>query len=280
VENEFDSECVPGRHTSNCLSRRRLLRRVWNGLAMSLLVSKPLWASANSMIPTRKPGILRIGTYFVNPPFEFVSHGERIGLEVDLMREVARRLDLQPEFVDTRWDGIFGQLDNGLYDCIVGAITITPNRQKLLAWSIPYMTTTLSFIVDGARSPAGMNLADLKEATVGVQAATTDYDAAIAMNRAGKIDMVKAYSFAQIDHAMADLTAGHIQAVMKVTPVADWFVQRTPGLRILAAVPDDPQPLGIGFNKTSTTLVGDVNRALTQMQGNGTYRILAQRWTL
>jgi ABC-type amino acid transport substrate-binding protein len=278
VENEFDSRCVPGRHTSSQLSRRRLLRHIWKGLAGSLLVSKPLWASATSAIATRKPGILRIGTYFVNPPFEFVSHGERIGFEVDLMKEVARRLDLQPEFVDTRWEGIFGQLDNGLYDCIVGGITITPNRQKLLAWSIPYMTTTLSFIVDGARSPAGMTLADLKGATVGVQAATTDYDAAIAMKRASKIGMVKVYSFAQIDHAMADLTAGHVQAVMKVTPIADCFVQRTPGLRILAAVPDDPQPLGIGFKKTSTTLAGDVNRALTQMHEDGTYRMLAQRW--
>jgi ABC-type amino acid transport substrate-binding protein len=262
------------------LSRRGFLRLVRNGLTVSLPISKPLWASATSTIPTRKPGILRIGTYFVNPPFEFVSHGERIGFEVDLMRDIARRLDLQPEFVDTRWDGIFGQLDNGLYDCIVGGITITPSRQKLLAWSIPYMTTTLSFIIAGARSDAGMTLANLKGATIGVQAATTDYDAAIAMKRAGKIGMVKVYSFAQIDHAMADLTAGHVQAVMKVTPVADWFVQRTPGLRILATVPDDPQPLGIGFNKTSTTLVGDVNRALTQMQGDGTYRILAQRWIL
>jgi ABC-type amino acid transport substrate-binding protein len=278
VKDEFDSGCVPRRHTSSRLSRRRLLCRTWNGLAVPLLFSNPLWASAASITPTRKPGILRIGTYFVNPPFEFLSRGERVGFEVDLMMEVARRLNLQAEFVDTQWEGIFGQLDNGLYDCIVGGITITPNRQKLLGWSIPYMTTTLSFIVDGARSPAGMTLADLKGATIGVQAATTDYDAAIAMKRVGKVGMVKVYSFAQIDHAMADLTAGHIQSVMKVTPVAAWFVQRTPGLRILAAVPDDPQPLGIGFDKTSTTLVGDVNRALTQMEKDGTYRTLAQHW--
>jgi ABC-type amino acid transport substrate-binding protein len=35
------------------------------------------------------PGTLRIGTYFVNPPFEYVSDGQRVGFEVDLMNEIA-----------------------------------------------------------------------------------------------------------------------------------------------------------------------------------------------
>ena len=44
------------------------------------------------------PGTLRIGTYFVNPPFEYVSHGQRIGFEVDLMNEIAARLSLAAVF--------------------------------------------------------------------------------------------------------------------------------------------------------------------------------------
>ncbi len=49
-----------------------------------------------------KPGFLRIGTYFENPPFEFVSGEERVGFEVDLMKEVSQRLGLRSEFVNTR----------------------------------------------------------------------------------------------------------------------------------------------------------------------------------
>ena len=52
-------------------------------------------------VRTLAPGTLRIGTYFVNPPFEYVSNGQRIGFEVDLMNEIARRLALTPVFVDT-----------------------------------------------------------------------------------------------------------------------------------------------------------------------------------
>ena len=140
-------------------------------------------------------------------------------------------------------------MENGLYDCIVGGITITPQRARTLLWSTPYMTTTLSLVVDATRSPDLQSFADFKRATVGVQAATTDYDIAKAMLARGEIGEIKVYAFADIGDAMIDLAAGRIDAVMKVYPVAAWLAARTPGLKIAAQVPNDPQPLGIGVRK-------------------------------
>ena len=227
---------------------------------------------------TLAPGKLRIGTYFVNPPFEYVADGQRIGFEVDLMDDIARRLSLAPEFVDTRWETILQEMQEERYDCIVGGITITPQREQRLAWSTPYMTTTLSLVVDSRRSPHVRGIADLRKASVGVQAATTDYDIAIAMRARGEIGSVKVYPFAEIGQAMVDLAAGRITAVMKVYPVAAWLARRTPGLRIAAEVPNDPQPLGIGLAKTNTALLAALNGALADMRRDGTYARLAAKW--
>jgi ABC-type amino acid transport substrate-binding protein len=262
------------------LSRRRLLCQLRDATVGALLLPVVSLVRAEQERTTLKPGVLRIGTYFVNPPFEFISAGARVGFEVELMKEIAQRLGLQPEFVNTRWEVILHQMQQNLYDCIVGGITITPDRQRSLAWSTPYMTTTLSLLVDAAKSPANMTLADLKGATVGVQAATTDYDAAVAMQRAGEIGSVKVYSFARIADAITDLAAGRVNAVMKVYPVAAWFARNTPGVRILAQVPGDPQPLGIGFSKTNGGLVAAVDNALTQMQQDGSYKTIEQHWGL
>lgn len=225
-----------------------------------------------------KPGTLSIGTYFVNPPFEYVSGGQRIGFEVNLLNEIAARLSLAPVFVDTEWETILQQMQAGRYDCIVGGITITPERQRLLAWSTPYMTTTLSLVVDGRRSPNMRRMADFRNASVGVQAATTDYDIAIRMQRKGEIGSVKVYPFARIQDAMVDLAAGRITAVMKVYPVAAWLARQTPGLVIAAQVPDDPQPLGIGFRHDQPELLAAVNGTLTDLQRDGSYARLAQKW--
>ncbi len=227
---------------------------------------------------TLSPGTLRIGTYFVNPPFEYVSNGQRIGFEVDLMNEIARRLSLQPVFVDTEWETILQEMQNGKYDCIVGGITITPERRRMLAWSTPYMTTTLSLVVDSRRSPQIRSMADFRTASVGVQAATTDYDIALKLQQQGRIGSIKVYSFARIQDAMVDLAAGRITAVMKVYPVAAWLARQTAGLSIVAQVPDDPQPLGIGFAPDNPGLLAAVNRALADMDRDGSTARLAQKW--
>jgi ABC-type amino acid transport substrate-binding protein len=115
-------------------------------------------------------------------------------------------------------------------------------------------------------------------ASVGVQAATTDYDVAVGMQQKGQIGSVKVYSFDRIQDAMIDLAAGRVTAVMKVYPVAAWLARQTPDLGIVAEVPDDPQPLGIGLGKNNPGLLAAVNRALADMQRDGTYARLAQSW--
>jgi ABC-type amino acid transport substrate-binding protein len=252
-----------------------LTRRAFAGavLALGACSTRP-----PESVRTQAPGTLRIGTYFVNPPFEYVSNGQRIGFEVDLMNEIARRLALTPVFVDTQWETILQQMQAGQYDAIVGGITITPKRRRMLAWSTPYMTTTLSLVIDGRRSPQIRSIADLKTASVGVQAATTDYDIAVKMQQRGEIGSIRVYSFAHIQDAMVDLAAGRITAVMKVYPVAAWLARQTPGLTIVAQVPDDPQPLGIGFANNNPALLAAVNRALADMNADGSYSRLAQKW--
>jgi ABC-type amino acid transport substrate-binding protein len=160
----------------------------------------------------------------------------------------------------------------------VGGITITPERERTLAWSTPYMTTTLSIVVDSRRSPQIRSIADLGAASVGVQAATTDYDIAVRMQQKGQIGSVKVYSFDRIQDAMVDLAAGRITAVMKVYPVAAWLARQTPDLSIVAQVPDDPQPLGIGVARDNPGLLAAVDRALADLKRDGTYARLAQKW--
>ena len=42
---------------------------------------------------------------------------------------------LKPVFVNTHWETILKEIQDGRYDCIVGGITITPGRERILAWS-------------------------------------------------------------------------------------------------------------------------------------------------
>ena len=227
---------------------------------------------------TLKPGTLIVATYFTNPPFEYLKNKQEIGFEVDLIREIAKRLHLHLEFRNTQWEQIINELRDQHYDLIMGAITITKEREKIIAFSKPYMTTTLSILINTKKTPQAKTIADLDNLTIGVQAKTTDFDIAKQMQKEGQIRGVKIYPFKNFNLAIDDLIAGRVGAVMKVFPVAYYYVEHHPELKILAVVPKAPQPLGFGMNPANQELVQAVNQAQAEMQADGTYEKIFKKW--
>ncbi|HEX6565926.1 MAG TPA: transporter substrate-binding domain-containing protein, partial [Chthoniobacterales bacterium] len=96
----------------------------------------------------------------------------------------------------------------------------------------------------------------------------------------GEIGRVKVYPFDRIEEAMADLEAGKITAVMKVAPVAAWLAAKRPNLRVVAQVPNDPQPLGIGFGKKNLGMVTAMNQVIATMQQDGSLKRLKEKWNV
>jgi ABC-type amino acid transport substrate-binding protein len=211
--------------------------------------------------PTLTQGVLRIGTYFVNPPFEYLKEGVGVGFEVDPMNEIARRLALKPLFVDTRWENILQEMAAGRYDCMVRSLhdeDAEPHRER--------------------RADAGEGACGTED-RVGRRAGGDH-----GLRRRGRdaekseIGSVKVYPFDRIGEATADLEAGRSTAVMKVAPVAAWFVRQRPGLRVVAQVPDGPQPLGIGVGKNARALLAAIDRTLAAMRRDGTTARLERKW--
>jgi ABC-type amino acid transport substrate-binding protein len=58
------------------------------------------------------------------------------------------------------------------------------------------------------------------------------------------------------------------------------LAERNAGLRIIAQVPDDPQPLGIGFGKNEPAVAAAVNDALIAMKRDGSMERLKNKWRI
>src|SRR5690606_31448482 len=64
-------------------------------------------------------GVLRIGTEGTYAPFTFHdASGALVGFDVELGREVAKRLGVKVEFLEGRWDGLIAGLDANRYDAV------------------------------------------------------------------------------------------------------------------------------------------------------------------
>ena len=84
--------------------------------------------------------ILKIGTDATYPPFELVSTetGEPEGFDIDIIASICEVYGWQPEFIITPFDGIIPGLKSRKYDCIISAMTITPQREAIVSFSQPY----------------------------------------------------------------------------------------------------------------------------------------------
>lgn len=242
---------------------------------LMLLFSSITFASTT---PTKNPGKVIVGTYFTNPPFEFINDNKYTGFEFDLMNEIARRLNLQTQYVDTTWENVIQELRDNRYDVIMGAITINNDRAKLINFSIPFMTTTLNIIVNSKKTPIIKDISHLSDVDIAVQAKTTDYDVAVKMKNKGLINNVTVYPFKNFDKMIADLVRGKIVAIMKIYPVEYYYAAKYSELRILQPIPNEPQPLGFGFRKSNPQLRDAFNNEILKMKKDGTYNKIYTKW--
>ncbi len=73
------------------------------------------------------------------PPFSYYdARGDLAGFDVDVSREIAKRLNRPLRVVTVEWDGILAGLLGGKYDAIVSSMAITRERAQKVRFSNPY----------------------------------------------------------------------------------------------------------------------------------------------
>jgi chorismate mutase-like protein len=86
------------------------------------------------------PGVLRIGTPGDYAPYSWRDDtiGDYRGADIEWARALALRLGLRAEFVPTTWTALVADAAAGRFDIAVGGISITAEREKVVAFSAPY----------------------------------------------------------------------------------------------------------------------------------------------
>ena len=93
-------------------------------------------------------GVLRMGTASVTEPFSFVDgSGEVVGYDIELARQVAKKLGKRLEIVNMDFGGMIPALISGKVDMIAACITITSERSKQVLFSEPYYTGGIAALV-------------------------------------------------------------------------------------------------------------------------------------
>jgi polar amino acid transport system substrate-binding protein len=210
------------------------------------------------------------------PPMGFRNeNNEIVGYDVDLAKEVARRLGIELTLQPIDWNAKEQELNTGEIDCIWNGFTITDERKQNLLFTPPYLKNAQVIVVKG-NSPVS-NLRDLAGKTVGTQAGSSSVDAIddAPEFKASLRDIVEYKDFLT---ALMDLDVGGIDAVVIDLVVANDNINRSgKPFRILGETLGEEE-FGIGFRKNDRALADKVWATLLEMAGDGTIARIATQW--
>lgn len=238
-------------------------------------------AGAAGSVPDLNGRTVVVGTDAAYPPFESVDAAtdQIVGFDVDLMNEIGRLANFQPEFKNAAFDTIFVALDQKEFDAVMSAATITEERKQVVNFSEPYIEVG-QLVVTSAGNESITSHEDLANAAaVGVQTGTTGETAAL---EAGKVPDANLKRYQTIDLAFADLANNSIDAVVADGPTVGNYTaqEQYAGKLKIVGEPFTTESYGIAVNKNDTELLNAINAALTQIKATDTIQKLKDKYQI
>lgn len=205
------------------------------------------------------------------PPFNYYNDSNQlVGFDVDVSKEVAKRLGVEFKPVTTEWSGIIEGLRAGAYEGILGSMAVTPERQEVVDFSVPYYYSGAQLVVK--KGSSYKSAADLNGKVIGVVTGTTFEEDA---RKLGVAD-VKLYK--DDNQTLLELQNDMVDAVITDRVVG---VNAVNNERFELTLLDNPlrsEDIAVVFRQTDDSLREAVNGILEEMHQDGTLTELSNKW--
>ena len=216
------------------------------------------------------------GTASGFPPFEYTQDGELVGFDIDLTEEVIERAGYEVgDWEDIEFDSLIPSLTNGNIDIVAAAMTINEERAQQIAFSDPYYEANQAVLVRAGGDFQPEEESDLEGRVVGAQSGTTGEDEVERLIEEGVVDDGDYRQYDNYTLAVQDLENGNVDAIVIDIPVAENF---SSGRDVeVAFTIETGEEYGLGMRQDDDR-IEDINDALAEVQEDGTYDELVQRY--
>ncbi|QDH20285.1 amino acid ABC transporter substrate-binding protein [Saccharibacillus brassicae] len=229
-------------------------------------------AAANALEKIKSDGKMVIGTEGTYAPFTFHdASGALTGFDVEIAREVAKRLGVEAEFVEAPWDSLLAGIDAGRFNAVFNEVSIRDDRKEKYDFSDPYISSGAVLIVREDNTDI-QSLADLK-GKKSAQSLTSNL-ADIAKENGAEIVPIEGFN-----QAIGLLNSGRVDATINDNLSFLDLKKQKPdiALKVVAEADDASQSGGV-FAKNQPELIEAVNKALADMHEDGTYKTISEKY--
>lgn len=213
------------------------------------------------------------------PPMGFKDEkNEIVGFDIDLAKEVAKRLGREVEFKAIDWNSKEAELKSGRVDILWNGLDITDKRKENMLFSEPYMDNRQIVFVAKNGKVAVAGEADLDGKTIGTQSGGTTEE--YFENKPElKASMKEVKYYPDYINAFMDLENGRLDAVVGDEIIGRYYISKHPDeIQAIDTVIGTVSQFGIAFRKDDQKLRDEVQKVFDEMKADGTVAKISEKW--
>ena len=247
-------------------------------------------------ITTIENGKLIVQSDLAYAPMEYVPEGKTAedaeGFEVDLIEAIAEKLGLTVEWQQVQFDTIIPAVkQGGTVDLGASSFTITDERLEEIDFSDSFMDSNQGIVMtkaaaaeipgyDASQDVAGTERLDAVKAVLDVAGVKVAVQSGTTGEAWSQENLTNAETVPLADaiQCLTGLQSGLYNAVIADYPVMAYYCQESyTDLEVVAAIPTGEQ-YGLVISKDNPALTEAVNKALAELQEDGTIAELEAKW--
>lgn len=256
------------------MKRSSTLLRITAAFALALGTAALQPAAAQdkpAALDTVAPGQLTVLFNPASPPTSFIKDGKATGMAVEIVEEIARRLNLKTEFkAHADLAGALPAVSNWQYDLAAVGLMRTPEREAVVDFSGSWYYGWFPLIVDRGAGIAGYK--DLAGKVVGINKGSIQ-ERYMSENHPD----IKLMAFPNDTAAVAALNAGKVDGVLTGSALLGETLKRFPNLTVAARTPT-PYPNAFPIRKGNDALRKALDDGLKKLVKDGTYIRIFDKW--
>jgi polar amino acid transport system substrate-binding protein len=222
-------------------------------------------------------GELRVGLSGNQPPLNMTDkNGEIIGLEVDLMKALARSMGLTTRFVVKPIADLIPAIERGEVDVVSSGMTITPERNARVAFAGPYLISGKSVLTKSPTIASADSVTSLDNADQRYAVLAGSTSEAFVEQVLPKAVSVPAEDY---DTAVQMVLDDEVDAMIADFPICQLSVLRHPEADLSTLMtPFTIEPLGIALPADDPLLVNLIENYLSTIENTGLLVQFKAKW--
>lgn len=218
-------------------------------------------------------GELIIGVDASYPPFAVATENDLFGLDIDVGREIGRRIGMPVRFVNMGYDGIYDSLLAGQVDVVISALLIDPSRLADVYYTWAYYNAGLMLVTD-AQSPL--------ESMVEIPGHTLAYEFGSAADTEARVWSRRVAAFERHpyelpEHALDAVRLGEADAALIDATSGRLYLRDHPDWQAVTAYVTFA-PISGAVDYKRRPVLHLVNEAILDMLNDGTMDAILDHW--